>query len=179
MYIKKCKFCDYQIEVKRDNNSIISLHENRCNNNPNRIDTSSSLKGIKKVNRITIVRNCIKCGKEFQISGTQKQLDSPKSKKCCSRFCANSKDHSDETKNKISNSIKTTILSLKNNNKINKVKQYNHIKDCLYCNKIFFTNKFKQEYCSRFCCRKHIKDSTKEKLSLMAKEKVKNGTHKG
>lgn len=124
MYIKKCRFCDYQIEVKRDNNSIISLHENRCNNNPNRINTFLK-------NKLIIIRNCIKCNKQFKISGTQKQLDSPKSKKCCSRFCANSRNHSNETKNKISESMIGLKSPIKGLYRINRIER-----KCIICNNI-------------------------------------------
>ena len=48
---------------------------------------------------------CPKCGKEFIVTGTQREFDKGKLRRFCSRACANTRIHSDETKQKTSRSI--------------------------------------------------------------------------
>ena len=54
--------------------------------------------------------NCQKCGKEYKLELTENEFNKGKYKKFCSRSCANSRIHSEETKQKISKSVYNTIM---------------------------------------------------------------------
>lgn len=143
---------------------------------------------------------CNKCGKEFQITEREK-LHPQKEKYYCSRGCANSREHSEETKLKTSNSIKKLILDGnapgflktlkidKNNIKLDiKNRIRNNIKDinkiCEYCKKEFLTSKKLQKCCSISCSSKlrggwktvHKKLS-KDDWSRIHKKSYENGTN--
>ena len=110
---------------------------------------------------------CNKCGKEFQITEREK-LHPQKEKYYCSRGCANSREHSEETKLKTSNSIKKLILDgkqlgfINNKNKKEKVKKEKVKKEkikkykvCVECNNNFIIKNNNQIYCSQLCSRKY------------------------
>lgn len=84
------------------------------------------------------------------------------SNRFCSRTCANTRNHSEKTKQKIANTLKRLPD-----------------KFCLTCGCIL-SRRNSTGYC-QICCRKHwkISDTQKEKLRKIQLEKVQNGTHKG
>lgn len=84
------------------------------------------------------------------------------SNRFCSRACANKRNHSEKTKQKIANTLKRR-----------------EDKFCLDCGCIL-SRRNSTGYC-QICCKKHrtITDVQKEKLRKIQLEKVKNGTHKG
>ena len=107
MYIKECKWCEKKIEVEKQ--CLFALHVANCDYNPNkylRDERSRKTKGIEKVKRILLKQNCPKCNKEFEIKITERQYNTNKYKKFCSRSCANGKIWSDEHKKKLSESCK-------------------------------------------------------------------------
>ena len=108
MYIKKCKWCEKDIEVEKQ--CLFALHVCNCDSNPNkkiRIEKYKTLfSGKEKVERKVIKQKCPKCDKEFEIKITDKEYKRNKYKKFCSNKCANSHIVSDELKNKISESCK-------------------------------------------------------------------------
>jgi len=53
---------------------------------------------------------CKKCGKEYVLNLTDKEFENKKYSKFCSKSCASSRPHSNETKEKIRNSVKKKIL---------------------------------------------------------------------
>ena len=59
--------------------------------------------------RITIVQKCPKCGKEFELTISRKNYDKNNYRKYCSRSCANSRQFTEESKKKKSDSIKAYI----------------------------------------------------------------------
>lgn len=92
---------------------------------------------------------CPLCGKEFVVRGSQNDFNKGRLKKYCSRSCANTRHHSEETKNK----IKETIIN-KGNSKTYK---------CKVCGKEykFIKGVSTKKVCSRECLfyiRKHRKD---------------------
>ncbi len=104
--------------------------------------------------------NCKKCKKEHDGSFG--------SGKYCSRSCANSRQHSNETKLKIGIGVKTSEKFIKNN-VIGKRKKYGERKQYLYqcqsCKMNFFTYRKNAIYCSSKCVNK---DSLmKQKLSKL------------
>jgi len=118
-----------------------------------------------------IIYNCIceKCGNEYQIILTESQF---KKKKhfFCSKSCANSRQMTEELKDKISKGVqkflKSNELTFKSKIKQNFQKYY-----CLDCgNEI---KKTKTGYCKK-CRYKHISFEARQKLSQGGKNSVKN-----
>jgi len=119
MYIKKCKWCDKDIEVEKQ--CLFALHVSNCNSNPNkqkRIEKYKKLySGKEKVERRILKQNCPKCGNEFEVKITDSEFKKNRYKKFCSRICANSHIVNNELKTKISKSCKNS----------EKVKQANRV----------------------------------------------------
>lgn len=118
----------------------------------------------KELNTEYICQNK-KCGKHYL-------LKDGVSKRFCCRSCANSKEHSEETKKKVSQ----TLLKRR---KTENFKTNFTIRFCKNCGKqLSFTNK--SGYCLK-CCPVHTnsKPEIKEKHRKIQLEKVKNGTHQG
>ena len=109
--MSRCKFCGKEFPAKS-----IGGHIARCKMNPNyskttSIDRENLKKGIQTSkdnaakNKKEFKQICPKCGKEFIVIGTQREFDKGKLRKFCSRACANTRVHSEETKQKTSQSI--------------------------------------------------------------------------
>lgn len=103
--------------------------------------------------RITIVQNCPKCGKEFELTISRKNYDKNNYRKYCSRSCANSRQFTAESRRKKSDSIKA-YYSDKNNGEVyysNKLKLY----ECKYCHSKFNMHDERdtggRKYCSKDC----------------------------
>ena len=117
----KCQYCGKEF------NNIYGLagHTSHCKLNPNynkekrekqqkKAAIAANLAKINKAKEIEATRKerkliCKKCGKEYILNLTDKEFDNEKYSKFCSRSCANSRQHSEETKRKISQSIKETF----------------------------------------------------------------------
>lgn len=90
---------------------------------------------------------CSTCSTVFQVKEREKLFPS-KEKYYCSRKCANTKNHTEETKKKIKES------RIKNNYKYEKPLIY---KKCLNCNEEFTTKRSSQKFCSKSCVKNHKK----------------------
>ena len=157
MYIKKCKWCEKDIEVEKQ--CLFALHVCNCDFNPNkkiRIEKYKILfSGKEKVERKVIKQKCPKCDNEFEIEITNSQYIRNKYKKFCSTKCSNSHIISDELKNKISESCKNSE-KVKIANKVqtigrisgrtNRIKNENSKKifTCLYCDKEGVDNRYNE-----------------------------------
>ena len=124
MYI--CKYCGKKFEKPYQ----LAAHVSMCKMNP-KYDENLKKRKIKKsseqLKKERIEKNpykyeykdfklkCQKCGKEYILCLTQKQFDNGKYSKFCSRSCANYRIHSEETKKKISESVKNSDIFIKNN----------------------------------------------------------------
>jgi len=128
-YQKRLKFCSCECKEKYKNehkkNKICPYckehynsikHIDRCNLNPDN------------------VKICPRCNKEHTKKGIY-----------CSRECANVREHSEETKQKISNSVNT------NNKKNNKFMRKSSVYKCLNCEKEFKPRKKNQKFCCHKC----------------------------
>lgn len=118
---------------------------------------------------------CETCKKEFEVLEREK-LYPQKEKYYCSRSCANTRHHSEETKNKISRSIINIIVSgsslgfIKQNSNTTNVERKKYKKSCGFCNKEFETTRETKRFCSKLCARKN-----NIKLASVAQcEKMKN-----
>ena len=151
----KCQYCGKEF------NSIYGLagHISHCKLNPNynkeerekqqkKAVIAANLAKINKAKEIESTRKerkliCKKCGKEYILNLTDKEFESKKYSKFCSRSCANSRQHSEETKRKISQSAKETF---KNHPELCK-NQYSGPNKEYYISKIKSLNiKQKKEY---------------------------------
>lgn len=106
---------------------------------------------------------CKNCGKHFQVIEDEHKFPIKGDKYFCCRSCANTRHHSEETKKKISNGVKTSEKFIQNNNKnrvsykgmiYRKDKQYK----CLHCGKYFLRTSLNRsyKYCSEECKNIHL-----------------------
>lgn len=100
MYIKVCKWCNETIEVNVQQN--FASHIATCSKNPKlnerKIKFSLLRKGVPRSEHIIVDRICPNCLITFQLTGTSAFLNSNKSRRYCSRKCANARSWSDEKK---------------------------------------------------------------------------------
>lgn len=164
-----CKYCG-----KEFSSNSIGGHTSNCKMNPNYANRIAKNKeSLKKATNVYIThckehskvlefkRICPKCGKEFVVKGTQSEFDRNKLKRFCSRACANSRNHSEETKQKTANSLKEYYKThdfpigfacyIGNNGNTSRYKTYT----CRYCGKDFTMNDDRditgRTYCSLKC----------------------------
>lgn len=97
--------------------------------------------------------SCHKCETKFNVIEREKQFPT-KEKYFCSRSCANTKTHSEETKQKIRDKRAEQIIPKKV-----------YKKDCPQCSNAFETYKGKQVYCSSTCARNHRAEKSRENRS--------------
>lgn len=132
--MKNCKYCGKEF----DNGRQVAGHQNSCKKNPNRKKFLNNLSERKKHEKKKYQFECETCGFEYKLELTENNFKKGKYRKNCSLKCANSRKHSENTKNKISNSL------IKHKNRI-----------CLYDNcdsEITYRNK------SGYC-KKHFRES--------------------
>ena len=143
MKTRICKWCDEKFEDMCKN--VFANHVRWCSKNPERDDTnfkkavekfSSSKWGAHKEYTV----KCLTCQNNFSVREREK-LFPQREKYFCSRSCANQRNHSEETKNKIKNAL------LKHCRK--EFKGYE--KSCVCCNKTYRTLRKRQQFCSREC----------------------------
>ncbi len=144
MYQKECKWCNILIIVNKQPN--FASHVASCKMNPtNNSLIVSKFKGKLKVERLILSKECLKCGTSFEVKATESEIIKNRVRSYCSRKCANSRVHSKETIEKISNSMKSSEKRYVPNNKgrkyltrkgklldTNKVNEF----ICLKCNEI-------------------------------------------
>jgi hypothetical protein len=138
-----CRWCEEKFEDM--GGRIFSNHVRWCSKNPERDDTNFK-NAVEKISsdkwgahKEYTVR-CLTCENNFSVCEREK-LFPQREKYFCSRSCANTKKHSEDTKRKIKNAL------LKACGK--EFKGYE--KNCLFCNKSYRTLKKKQRFCSREC----------------------------
>lgn len=91
--------------------------------------------------------SCNSCKIKFKVD--EREFQFPKKDTYhCSRSCANKREHSQETKEKISKSLIRNDVIKTLNVKIFNVKK---TKNCKHCDKTFIKNKKSQLFCSRTC----------------------------
>ncbi len=154
MNMWKCKYCT--MEFENFDTPQKANHSRWCDENPRKAEFKTNTKisiraketnnqklGVFKLFTVP----CDKCKSEFQVTEREKQFPL-KTRYFCSRSCANTRIHSEETKAKISKSVD-------NNHIINGVKTeykpltFNHT--CKYCDTDFSTRKKNSKFCSLKC----------------------------
>ena len=119
---------------------------------------------------------CKNCGKKFTVIEEETKFPIKGDKYFCCRSCANTRHHSKEVYQKISNTLHNGIKEHKYSFR-NQYGEYNYgIRKCTceYCNKEFESIKNKR-FCSDECKYK----SAGEKISLIRQKEIQNGTFKG
>ena len=119
---------------------------------------------------------CKNCGKKFIVIEEETKFPIKGDKYFCCRSCANTRHHSEETKQKIKDTLHKGINEHKYILK-NQFGEYIYgIRKCIckYCNTEFESDKF-QKYCSDECRQKSIS----KQMSLIRKKEIQNGTFKG
>lgn len=183
----KCKYCGREFEKS----SQLGGHIGRCKMNPNReANCKKYEESCKKANQIQIQKKniiqrdliCEKCGKHYTLTLSDKQYESGKYSKFCSRSCANSRgEYSEERKEKIRQGVYQHLLNngYQQIDKNNHPKSYivdNHIfykpiqilKICENCGKEFEESKLGKK--SKYCCRECMEQSRFKKLSIASKK---------
>lgn len=143
--IYKCSFCERSFDAK----CACSYHQNRCINNPN----SEKYKTFNKK------RKCKNCGKFYTFNDFV-------SENFCSRSCANTRHHSNETKQKISKSVNSF------NSLHHRAKKAKKTTNCLYCGKTISIS-YKYKAC-KDCFYKHMPSGFREKLSAAGRKSAAN-----
>lgn len=140
-----CPHCNKEIQ---GNKKVFANHVRWCVKNPKYLEIkNNTIYKIKKhyIEKFGEYKDfevcCEKCGKIFVVN-EQEKLHPIKKHYYCSKSCSNTRILTDETKQKISNSLNLS-------DKINHKKEYIHI--CPYCNKEYKTFRKNKKYCSRKC----------------------------
>lgn len=163
--MKECKYC--KAEFGDDEYRKLGGHQTSCISNPSRRITLEKIKQKKILasprSEYTII--CNKCGSNFNVVITETEYSKGRYKKNCSLKCSNSRNLSNQTREKIKNTIINNFLYTE--------------KLCKNCgSKISKTNK--TGYCSRNKeCRKLISSITSEKISKSTKGKTGGYRDKG
>ena len=99
-----CRFCGKEFSSGQKIGGHIVIHS------PDRQEVINKIRQSETLERITIIKNCEKCGKEFEVVRNLKknktQIISKKEVRFCSRSCANGHKHSEEWKENISQGLK-------------------------------------------------------------------------
>lgn len=161
--LRVCKHCGKEFDLP---SRVFSNHVRWCEKNPAR---ESYKNVIRKKNKTVIderlgevkehTKSCKKCGKEYTVTCREAHLNNSKHvAQYCSRTCRNTRNHSEETKNKIRSGILNYNYSDPNYKKpICK-------KLCLNCGSL--VKKTKRTFCSVKCANEHrVKSIDLESLS--------------
>lgn len=103
---KTCKWCGLTKEYEKQQH--FAIHVSHCKMNPTAVANMERFKQNAKKKRVQVLEfnlNCKKCGNPFTVKMTQSKFDT-EGPSHCSRSCANSRIHSDETRLKTANSLR-------------------------------------------------------------------------
>jgi hypothetical protein len=172
-----CKYCGKEYT----NRFSLLGHLSHCSKNPNKSRTKESWINLHKKSTETLLErnkryrelhpekyisknfecSCIRCGRGYVVNTTEEKYNKGKYKKYCCKSCANTRKHSEETKNKIRLSIQSSekykasyIKSLKS------LKHYT----CKFCGSKFTIKDVRDigglVYCSSECKHKWLSQNT-------------------
>lgn len=189
----KCKYCSKEFEKPNQ----LGGHIGRCKMNPNReANCKKYEESCKKANQIQIQKKniiqrdltCKKCGKHYTLMLSDRQYESGKYSKFCSRSCANSRGkYSEERKEKIRQGVQRHLddigyvkkIKIRKQRpprksksqkspkpKIQKIKITTRI--CENCGKEFEESELGKK--SKYCCKECMKQSRFKKLSIAGKK---------
>jgi transcription elongation factor Elf1 len=148
-----CKYCNKEIEY--ENGKQFGAHLTNCLENP-----SKKERDLKQKRKTDFELSCSKCGISYLVNITKHHYDIGRYNKFCSRSCANKRNHTKETKEKIS-------LGLSKGIKL-------YTKKCEKCSCSFNTRKDNQKFCSRKCQANIVNTSEKGKKGGLKSVKSQN-----
>ena len=168
-----CKYCNGIFE--NIEGRIFSNHVKYCKSNPEyfalnkirskKLSEKSQEFQNKKFGEITqFTVNCSHCGKIFVINERKSKFVKDR-KYFCSRGCANTRVHSQETKCKIRHGIEAFLLTT------NKRRKKDLSLYCMYCKKDFIAKKISQKFCCISHAVKHREERRFESFSDYKKDK--------
>lgn len=153
MYVKECKWCEELISVEKQQS--FASHVACCEKNPNfkkRKERLSKLyKGSTKVKRVKEIRNCLRCNTDFEVEATISEFERDKKKqilkKYCSDACSRKRTLSEETKNKIRNSL------ISNGNMYLPPKRDKKVIEffCIKCGQVGFNHNYRDQKYHKEC----------------------------
>lgn len=151
----KCKYCGKEFETKEQ----LGGHIVHCVMNPNHNQYEETIRiGKSKNGKKLHICKCNKCGKEYEVVCTDKAFNTGKYKKFCSLKCANSRTHSEETKNKISGSVSKFMSK-------NVLLKVSYCENCgKEINPYYFTQKGQRRK-NHYCCDNCRKKDVSKKIS--------------
>ena len=180
--METCKYCGRELQNKH----ALKAHEFRCKSNPDYEENKKSYTEVmKKLQEgarqkpsayFDYVSNCQKCGKEFSQRTTQSIINRNKHQKCCCRACANSRNHSKETRLKIGRSLDAHHVSMQTSRKSDNPEhskncstkhhefcKYNRSKEiivhnCMYCGKEIRAKYIRDVYCYECASERGLKN---------------------
>ena len=200
-----CKYCNKQWSTNQSRNG----HQVHCPLNPKKkqieqkIKQSNKGRSFKLISKHWVEKICPKCNKVYSVYITKESESLGRYKKFCSISCANSRKHSQQTKDKIGFSVKLAAeqkydsvcercgdsylksIITKNRRYCNKCQNKQDswfTKACIQCGQEFQTHKYNTTYCRK--CRsvkagKHINWSAINKLAYAeGRNRVGGGTTK-
>jgi hypothetical protein len=141
MKTKECKYCSESITF--EHGYQMGAHVSNCKMNPK--EQARILAMIQPRNQYSF--NCELCDQLYTLQLTQTHYDKKKYTRYCSRKCANTRSHSEDTKLKISISLHA----------IEGCEIYTP--NCKYCDQVFTTQKETKIYCSNQCLIDHNKET--------------------
>lgn len=140
--------CPYCREHIISNKKVFANHVRWRKQNPKydeiKNSTISKLNDYNKQFKKSFEVRCHTCGKVFNVVEDYRKFPIKEKYFCC-RSCANTRKHSEETKQKISKSIRNILISGRN---IGFVHSIGQVKKCKYCGKVITGNK---KFCSKEC----------------------------
>jgi len=160
---KFCDFCKQDIEVR--NYQQFNVHKLYCLYNPKRNAFLKKLSQSCTLPKYKYVFHCRKCNKKYKLFLNEHQFDRNEYRKHCSRKCANSRKHTDITKEKISKKLRAKRVIIKCNWCKKDVDIPDYLKDS-------------RKFCSRGCATKSRISSLDYRNNLSKSLKGKSGGYR-
>ena len=165
-----CKWCNGTFNELTGKN--FSNHVRWCTQNPTRNEynkeTSRNLAITKYGELREHIKICKTCGSSFVVFCRDSQLYNPTyASDYCKRACANSRNHSDETKQK----MRESILEFRTLNNLPITPTH---KECKYCGVTFFSvgKNVKKRYCSDVCRQTKTNETKRKNLTELHKYRL-------
>jgi hypothetical protein len=150
---KTCRHCNKDFEFERGRQ--FGAHLTNCSENP-----AKKQRDLNQVRSKDYHMECLRCGDPYMVRLTEHQYDTGDYKKHCSRTCANTRVHTEETKEKISKGCSKGVTMYK--------------KTCPCCSGEYETKKPHQKYCGKVCSIKVKNDSGMARMGGFASVNAQN-----
>jgi len=154
MYHWKCEYCKQEFDFEKAYQS--GAHKTNCKLNPKKEEIHDKIVAKKGTLRAKdrVYKDyklvCNKCKKEYTLNLNQKEFADKKYRKHCSLKCANTRDHTQETKEK----IRIAVTGTRFNFKIGSTSKISY-SNCELCNKLI-VSRYGNRFCSKHCRQTYI-----------------------